>query len=412
VINQLFTFSSTIERLRQGPLSEHLDAYATAVADQGYTDHSIRQQIVVIADFSRWLKQKHIDVQALDSKVVDRFLRHRHRPQRVRRGDPKTLQRLLTMLRQIGVVKPDQPPVADTAQSRIVAEFQSYLLQERGLSPLTLLNYVPVVEQFLDERFHNKALNFAMLRAPHVTGFVMRHAHQLSPVRAGLMVTALRSFFRYLRHRGAIATDLAGCVPTVPNWSLSTLPRFLPAATVEHILECCDRKTSVGRRNHAILLLLARLGVRAGEVVGLSLDDIDWSTGQITIRGKGGKSAQLPLAADVGAALAAYLRHDRPRSTTRSVFLRHRAPLVGFGNSSTISSLVRRALKHAGVESAHTGAHVLRHSLATSLLRQGGSLDEIGELLRHQSPNTTAIYAKVDVTALHTLALPWPGGGR
>jgi len=411
VINQLFTFSSTIERLRQGPLSEHLDAYAAAVGEQGYAPDSIKQQIVVIADFSRWLKKKQIAVQALDSKAVDRFLRLRRRQQRVRRGDPKTLQRLLTMLRQIGVVK-HQPPVVDTAHSRIVAEFQRYLLQERGLSPLTLLNYVPVVEQFLAERFHNRAPNFAMLRAPHVTGFVMRHAHQLSPKRAGLMVTALRSFFRYLRHRGAIATDLAGCVPTVPNWSLSTLPRFLPAATVERILECCDRKTSVGRRNHAILLLLARLGVRAGEVVGLSLDDIDWNTGQITIRGKGGKSAQLPLATDVGAALAAYLRHDRPRSATRRVFLRHRAPLVGFGNSSTISSLVRRALKHAGVESAHTGAHVLRHSLATSLLRQGGSLDEIGELLRHQSPNTTAIYAKVDVTALHTLALPWPGGGR
>jgi site-specific recombinase XerD len=181
---------------------------------------------------------------------------------------------------------------------------------------------------------------------------------------------------------------------------------------VERVLECCDRKTSVGRRNHAILLLLARLGVRAGEVVGLSLDDLDWSTGQITIRGKGGKSAQLPLAADVGAALAAYLRHDRPRSATRRVFIRHRAPFVGFANSSTISSLVMRALKQAGVESAHTGAHVLRHSLATSLLQQGGSLDEIGELLRHQSPNTTAIYAKVDVKALHTLALPWPGGGR
>jgi site-specific recombinase XerD len=412
VINQLFTFSSTIERLRQGPLSEHLDAYAAAVADQGYTHDSIRQQIVVIADFSRWLKQNHIDVQALDSKAVDRFLRHRHRPQRVRRGDPKTLHRLLNMLRQTDVVKPDQPPVSDNAQSGIVAEFRCYLLQERGLSPSTLLNYVPVIEQFLSERFHKSAPNFALLRAPHVTGFVMRHAHQLSPMRAGLMVTALRSFFRYLRHRGAIATDLAGCVPTVPNWSLSTLPRFLPAATVERILECCDRTTSVGRRNHAILLLLARLGVRAGEVVGLRLDDIDWSTGQIAIRGKGGKSAQLPLAADVGAALAGYLRHDRPQSATRKVFLRHRAPLVGFGNSSTISSLVRRAMKHAGVESAHTGAHVLRHSLATSLLRQGGSLDEIGELLRHQSPNTTAIYAKVDVAALHTLALPWPGGGR
>lgn len=153
-------------------------------------------------------------------------------------------------------------------------------------------------------------------------------------------------------------------------------------------------------------------GCAPAKSLGGRLDDIDWNSGQITIRGKGGKSAQLPLATDVGAALAAYLRHDRPRSANRKVFLRHRAPFVGFGNSSTISTVVMRALKHAGVESGHTGAHVLRHSLATSLLRQGGSLDEIGELLRHQSPNTTAIYAKVDVTALHTLALPWPGGGR
>src|ERR1017187_1447402 len=229
-----------------------------AVADQGYTHNSIRQQIVVIADFSRWLKQKQIVVQDLDSNVVNRFLRHRHQTQRVRRGDPKTLQRLLTVLRQIGVVKPEQPLVVDNPQTRIVAEFRRYLLQERGLSAATLLNYVPVVEQFLAERFHNRAPNFAMLRAPHITGFVMRHARQLSPVRAGLMVTALRSFLRYLRHRGAITTDLAGCVPTVPIWSLSTLPRFLPTAAVERLLKRCDRKTAVGRRNYAILLLLAR----------------------------------------------------------------------------------------------------------------------------------------------------------
>lgn len=412
MINQLFILSSTIERMRQGPLSEHLDAYAASVANQGYQRHSIRQQIVVIASFSRWLKQKHIDVQSLDGNAVDRFLRHRCRQQRVRRGDPKALKRLLALLCQIGVVKPHPQPAADNAQSRAVDEFRRYLSQERGLSPSTLHNYVPVIEQFLSERFHNRVPNFGMLRASDVTGFVVRHAHRLSPVRAKLMVTALRSFFRYLQHRGAMSIDLTGCVPAVPNWSLSTLPRFLPAADVERVLECCDLTTSVGRRNHAILLLLARLGVRAGEVVGLNLDDIDWNTGLITIRGKGGKLAQLPLAADVGKALADYLRRDRPRSDSRRVFLRHRAPLVGFGNSATISSLVMRALKHAGVESAHTGAHVLRHSLATSLLRQGGSLDEIGELLRHQSPNTTAIYAKVDVTALHTLALPWPGGGR
>jgi site-specific recombinase XerD len=251
-----------------------------------------------------------------------------------------------------------------------------------------------------------------MLCAADVTGFVVRQASRLSPVRGKLIVTALRSFFRYLWQRGAISKDLSSCVPTVPNWSLSTLPRFLTADDVERILRGCDRKTPIGRRNYAILLLLARLGLRAGEVVGLNLEDIDWSTSQITIRGKGGTSAPLPLAPDVGAALAAYLRDDRPRCSTRRVFIRHRAPFVGLGNSSTISALVMRALNHAGVESVHKGAHVLRHSLATSLLRQGGSLDEIGELLRHRSPNTTAIYAKVDVAALHTLALPWPGCGR
>ena len=412
MINQLFTFSSTIERLRQGPLSEHLDAYAAAQAQQGYGRHSIRQHIVVLADFSRWLKQKQIAIQDLDSSVVDRFLRLRRRQERVRRGDPLALARMLNLLCQTGIVKPSDKPVSGDACSRMVEEFRCYLLQERGLSTATLQNYLPVIEQFLSERFRNRTPIVRSLRAPDVTGFVVRHASHLSSVRAKLMVTALRSFFSYLRYRGAISTDLAGCVPTVPNWSLSALPRFLPAAEVERVLKCCDRKTSVGRRNYTILLLLARLGLRAGEVVVLNLGDIDWSTGQITIRGKGGRSAQLPLPPDVGEALASYLRDDRPRCATRRVFVRHRAPLAGFANSSTISSIVRRALKHAGIQSAHTGAHVLRHSLATSLLRQGGSLDEIGELLRHQSPNTTAIYAKVDLAALQTLALAWPGGGR
>lgn len=412
MINQLFTFSSTIERLRQGPLSEHLDAYAAAQAQQGYGRHSIRQHIVVLADFSRWLKQKQIAIQNLDTSVVDRFLRLRRGQERVRRGDPLALARMLNMLCQIGIVKPSGKPVSDKACSRMVEEFRCYLLKARGLSIATLRNYLPVVEQFLSERFGNRTPIARSLRAPDVTGFVVRHASHLSSARAKLMVTALRSFFGYLRYRGAISKDLAGCVPAVPNWSLSTLPRFLPAAEVERVLKCCDRKTSVGRRNHAILLLLARLGLRAGEVVALKLDDIDWSTGQITVRGKGGRSAQLPLPPDAGVALASYLRDDRPRCATRRIFVRHRAPLAGFANSSTVSSLVRRALKHAGIKSAHTGAHVLRHSLATSLLRQGGSLDEIGELLRHQSPNTTAIYAKVDLAALHTLALAWPGGVR
>jgi site-specific recombinase XerD len=251
VINKLFIFPSTIERLRQGPLSEHLDAYAAAVAEQGYAHHSIGRQIVAIADFSRWLKHKHIAIEALDQQVVDRFLRLRRRQQRVGRGDPRALDRMLSMLLQKGIVKPCPPPVADNACSKVADEFHCYLLQELGRSPSTAKNYVPFIDQFLMERFQNRTPDLAALRAPDVTGFVIRHAHQLSPVRAGLMVTALRSFFRYLLHHGAIATDLAGCVPAVPNWSFSNLPRYLPTAAVEKLLKRCDRSTTVGRRNHA-----------------------------------------------------------------------------------------------------------------------------------------------------------------
>ena len=410
MIKKGFIFPRTIERLRQGPLSKYLDAYSAAQFEHGYQRQSIRQQILVIADFSGWIKRKEIAVRSLNAHDVDRFLRLRQRQRGVRRGDPTALKRMLAMLREKGVVK--REPAVSKTPAKVTAEFQRYLLQERGLSPATLLNYVPVIEQFLSESFGDEIPNVRLLCASDITKFVVRQAHRLSPVRARLVVTALRSFFRYLRHRGKVSIDLSGCVPTVPNWSLSTLPRFIPTNDVERILKCCDRKNAVGRRNYAILLLLARLGLRAGEVVGLNLDDIDWNAGQITIRGKGGRSVPLPLAADVGSAVAEYLRKDRPRCVSRRAFIRHRAPLIGFANASTISTLVMRAIKHAGVESAHKGAHVLRHSLATTLLRQGGSLDEIGELLRHKSPNTTAIYAKVDVTALHTLALPWPGCGR
>jgi site-specific recombinase XerD len=412
VINQLFTFPSTIERLRQEPLGEHLDAYARFVAEQGYAANSIRSQIVVIADFGRWLRQKHIDVSSLDSGITDRFLKIFRRPDAVRHGEARALDRFLLLLRQRGVVKrrPGQP--IETARQRIIEGFRRYLLQERRLSPSTPHNYVPVADQFLSERFSGKALHLSTIRAVDVIGFICRHVHQLSPGRASLMVTALRSFFRYLLHRGEVPTDLAACVPTVPRWSFSSLPRFLSADAVQRVLKSCDRQKPVGRRNYAILLLLARLGLRAGEVVALDLDDIDWEEGLIAIRNKGGKSVLLPLPVDVGEAIADYLRRDRPRCSVRRLFIRDRAPHIGFQNSMAISTLAMRALKQAGIKSSHTGAHVFRHSLATSLLSKGCSLDEIGELLRHQSPNTTTIYAKVDVTALRKLVLPWPGGGR
>jgi len=199
------------------------------------------------------------------------------------------------------------------------SQFRHYLLQERGLSTATLPNYVTFIDQFLSDRFRNGTLNLSTLRAVDVTGFVQRYAHRLSPGRAKLLVTALRSFFRYLRHRGEISLDLAACVPVVPNWSKSTLPKFLPPGTVQHVVNRCDRQAPLGRRNYAILLLLARLGLRAGEVVALNLEDIDWEASQMTVHGKGGRSTPMPLPADVGEASL-----ECPQLRPRSSFTHHR----------------------------------------------------------------------------------------
>jgi site-specific recombinase XerD len=342
----------------------------------------------------------------VDEAAVERFLQRD--PSLAHSNESAPLRRFLALLREIGLTAA-RAPESRNRQQRFIDEYQRYLRQERGLAETSLSNYVSFAEQFLSSRFGDSDMDFPELTATDVTKFVQDRAHQLSPGRAKLLVTALRSFLRYLRHQGEISVDLAECVPPVAVWSLSTVPKFLPAGAVQRVLDHCERKTPDGKRNYAVLLLLARLGLRACEIVAMSLDDIDWDNGRLTIRCKGGRWAQLPLPSDVGEAIAIYLCSGRPRSLCRHVFLRHRAPIHGFAHIYTIA---RRALIRAGIDSARKGSHLFRHTLATELLRQGASLEEIGELLRHRSPNTTAVYAKVDLTALRTLALAWPGGGR
>lgn len=224
------------------------------------------------------------------------------------------------------------------------------------------------------------------------------------------MVSALRSFFRFLLARGEIDVDLAANVPTVADWRGSTVPKRLSRDEVERLLASCDQTSVIGRRDHAILLLLSRLGFRASEVMTLELEDIHWRAGEITVRGKGGFIDRMPLVHDVGDALAAYLR-DRPSCQCRRVFIRTRAPIRGFAHPSTISTIVCRALERAGLHTATKGAHLLRHSLAAEMLQQNASMAEIGQVLRHRSPQTTEIYAKVDISGLRSLAKPWPGAG-
>ena len=315
------------------------------------------------------------------------------------------------MLRRFGVTPPAPMPGLSPTQ-QLTKNYERYLVEERALSQKTADAWTPYVTRFLTEKFSGGLLDLSSLNAPDVTAFIQRHARRHGCSYTRKLVVSMRSFLGYLRYQGLNDADLAKAVPKVARWSLATLPKHLSARDVQRVLDSCDRRRRLGRRNYAILLLLARLGLRAGEVVRLTLDDLDWEASRIAVCGKGGRSAQLPLPADVAQAIARYLRQDRPQCSSRSVFIRGRAPHCGLTGANAIAKIVFCALRNAGVVSARKGAHLLRHSLATDMLRHGASLDEIGEILRHKSPDSTAIYAKVDLVALRSLALAWPGGVR
>jgi site-specific recombinase XerD len=252
----------------------------------------------------------------------------------------------------------------------------------------------------------------AALQAQDVIGFVQQQAAHLSPARAKAMTTALRSFLRYLRYRGELQHDLVAAVPTVPNWSMTGIPRAIASDQLQAVLAHCPRDTAIGRRDYAILLLLARLGLRAGEIVSLTLDSIDWQAGTLTVAGKGQPATALPLPLDVGEAIVEYLRYARPISHHRALFLRACAPIRALGAAQTVGTIVGAAIQRAGLDTPHRGTHQFRHALASEMLRHGATLSEIGSVLRHRHAKTTGIYAKVDVAALRPLSPPWPGGAQ
>ena len=405
-----FCPNPVVQRLLAGPLSAHINAIAQQLSQQGYRSSSAKNAMRLLDDLSRWLLRHALTAADCNEQLASEFLHDRYRRCRPHLHDRAALRRLLEHLRQQGII-PIPIVQTDTDDSdRLVGDFQHYLIEQRCLAPTTVDYYLKTVQSFLRERFRTQPLNLEALGPQDITDFMIRQARRYSSGRAKLFATALRSFFRFLLQRGAIAYDLAQAVPTVPHWRLTTLPRFMKAKDVECLLQTCDRTTAKGQRDYAILLFLARLGLRAGEVAALTLDDLDWEAGELLIRGKSARHDRLPLPHEVGEALAIYLRHGRPPSAVRQVFIRMRAPRRGFADGQAVGTIVRRTLVHAGLKPALKGAHLLRHSLATTLLHNGASLTEIGELLRHQNIETTRIYAKVDHGALRALALPWPGG--
>jgi site-specific recombinase XerD len=365
------------------------------------------------ACFSRWLKQTEVFPHRITSEHPVRYLRFRYRRRRPNQGDPAALGHFIEFLRCERVIPAEKGSTPQlTPAEQCVQAYEQYLREERVLAEATIVNYVPFIGQFLQDRFGAGPVKLSSLHAADVVRFVQRQARQLHLKRAKLLTSALRSFLQYARYRGEIQLDLATVVPCVANWSMPAIPRGIAPDQVRRLLRQIDRRTAVGRRDYAILLLLARLGLRSGEVAFLELEDIDWKSGCLSVHGKSGRRTQLPLPKDVGDAIVAYLRHGRPSSASRRVFLRARAPIRGFLTQCAVGSVVRHAILRAGIDAPTTGAHQFRHGLATQMLRQGASLAQIGELLGHKSPETTRIYTKVDLDALRTLALPWPGGVR
>ena len=408
---ELFFPGSRSQRwLRAGPLAPDLDGFAAQLAADGYANRPALDKLRLVRNLSVWLAGERLGVEALDEQRFEVFLRTRGTRSQAR-GESATGRQLLSGLRREGRI-PAASAVAgsDGPITRIERIYRHFLVNERGLSPTTVINYLGIVHAFLTERFGKRTVTLEKLDVRDAHRFILRRSEHLSRTRVKLIATALRSFFRHLYQRGDIAVDLAAAIPSVMNWRLSGLPKSLAPERVEALLRSCDQDTVAGRRDHAILLLLARLGLRAGDVTAMTLDDIDWRQGLVTVSGKTQRREPLPLPQDVGDALVAYLRAGRPPCRTRRLFVRIHAPHRGFSSSVAVCNVVRRALARAGIDTAFKGAHLLRHSLACGMLRNGASLEEIGQILRHRHPETTQIYAKLDLDALRTLAPAWPGG--
>jgi integrase/recombinase XerD len=387
-----------------GPLAAYAEGFGASLLRRGYTERTARDGVYVLAHLSRWLCEEGLETSELRSEELERFLLAR-RTAGYRRGrSAQSLRPLLGYLREIQVIPPAEPSVAPSPLEELLDDYGRYLRIERRLAPTTVRTNEDVARRFLSTRARSEDLT-----PFDVTGFVVGESRRYSTGSMKVLTTALRSLLRFLFLTGRTSRDLTSAVPAVAHWQKTSLPTAADGPAVEALLQSCDRSTTLGRRDFAILTLLARLGLRAGEVASVELDDVDWRTGQLRVRGKGNRLDCFPLPHDVGEALADYLSHGRPASKCRALFLRGLAP-EGAISARAVVMVPRSASHRAGIPVV--GAHRLRHAAATSMLRNGASLLEIAQVLRHNSESTTKIYASVDRATLERVVRPWSGARR
>lgn len=407
MVEKYFKTAHTIARLRSSPAGPFLDEFGDSLHKSGYANSTIRGHLRTAAHLGAWMGVESISFDALDAQVVRVFGDHfaACRCSWPSQGDPTYAvdgaRLFLTHLHDQGVVP--VPVVVANRLPEVIERFEHWMLRHRGVTPSTLATYRPILVELLQKLDAPNDWTAATLRK-----FVSNRAARCGRSRAKTMIAAMRMLLRHLVLQGVCGAALIGALPTIANWRLSSLPVYLSPEDVERIVCAPDPATCMGRRDRAILLLLARLGLRAGDVAGLRMADVDWHAGTLLMSGKERRVSKLPLPQDVGDAILAYLADGRPTVVDEHVFLRVQAPIGKLRFSAAVSSIVCSAAKHAGVKLPRGGAHVLRHSMATALVRNGVPLSAVRVMLRHQSEETTAHYAKLDVAALRVVARPWP----
>jgi len=410
MLSEFFKSRARIQGFRDGPAGSLLESFAQTLSEAGYATFTARKHLRAAEQFIYWTHRHGMSVCKLNEQSLAGFDRHLSRCHCQHSGHTKRLsvvhgaRLFLTYLRDAGVITLSsvEQPVHDPA---LLSAFCQWMHRQRGSGDRILSTYSIHIRELL-RRLGEEPSRFD---ARKLRAFVLEKSRSCGEATVKQCATALRMFLCFLIAEGQCAVGLDAAIPTVAHWRLASLPRYLPPDDVERLIASCDRASAVGRRDRAILLLLARLGLRAGDIVHLRLSEIDWKGASIQVCGKGRRHTRLPLSQEVGRAIVAYLKKGRPRTNADTLFIRSLAPFCALGSSCAVSKIVDKTFRRTGVVRPSRGAaHLLRHSLATSLLRQGTSLEDIAAILRHRSIETTQIYAKVDIPSLRQIAQPWP----
>jgi site-specific recombinase XerD len=398
------------QRMDAGNLAPLVAEFTRHLSGLGHTALTVAGYDAAARHFAQWQAVRGGDVDDVDDAVIGRFARHRcrcpgiRRDQRVSDKYVRRVRRFVEFLGERGMVQRRTTSTVPMFDRRVV-EFLDWLRQHRGISERTIDRHGRMIMRLLPSLGGRpRSWNAKLVRDA-----ILAERKLASIAYLKTMITALRGYLRFLGAQGLCRTDLDQAIPTIPQWRLSALPRYIGASEVERLIATCDQSSPMGRRDRAILLLLARLGLRAGDILSLHLADIDWQQATLSVRGKGRRETQLPLPQDAGDAVLAYLDQARPRVAAGRIFFMSNAPFRPLTGSSAVSNIVRRAIGKAGITTPSKGANLLRHSAATAMLRGGATLDMVGAVLRHRSPNMTAHYAKVDIDMLRLVAQPWPG---